>query len=315
MGGDVDASMMTAEQAAALADRARQLRKLAEKEVIRQLIEEDFPSGMISIVADSFDYWATITEVLPALKGKILVRIPNELGMAKVVMRPDSGDPVKIVTGYFDDELVCDSSDQPMLFEDGTYRSLEDGVKVTEHERKGSIQCLWDTFGGTETAKGYKVLNERVGLIYGDSISMERAFQILSRLMKKGFASCNIVFGIGSFTYNMLSRDTFGWAMKANYAEIAYKYGLHRIEIYKDPATDDGTKKSAKGLLRVVQEGMDYVLEDQITMEQFEEPCAYEVAFRDSKLLVDPALKDMRSRLKASWVCPDPDTIKMPRAA
>jgi nicotinamide phosphoribosyltransferase len=315
MGGDVDASTMTASQAAALAKRARDLRKLAEKEVIRQLIEEDFPIGMLSIVADSFDYWATITEVAPALKDKILARKPNELGMAKVVFRPDSGDPVKIVTGYFDDELVCDSEGTPMLFEDGTYRSLESGVKVTEHERKGSIQCLWDTFGGSETTKGYKVLHERVGLIYGDSISMERAFQILSRLMKKGFASCNIVFGIGSFTYNMLSRDTFGWAMKANYAEVKYEYGVHRIEIYKDPATDDGTKKSAKGLLRVVKEGMDYVLEDKITREQFEEPCAYEVAFRDSKLLVDPTLQDMRGRLRDSWVCPDPDTIKMPRAA
>lgn len=307
MGGDVDASTLTAEQAAALAKRSRDLRKLAEKEVIRQLIEEDFPAGMLSIVADSFDYWATITEVAPALKDKIIARKPNELGMAKVVFRPDSGDPVKILTGYFDDELVCGADDKPILFQDGKYRALHDGVRVTEHERKGSVECLWEVFGGTETSKGFKVLHERVGLIYGDSISLVRALQIFLRLARKGFASCNVVFGVGSYTYNMLSRDTFGWAMKALYAEVAGKWGADRIEIYKDPATDDGTKKSAKGLVRVEKEGNDFVLYDQQTLEQFELG-EYKTVFLNSQITVHPVLQEMRDTLMGSWVCPDPET-------
>ena len=307
MGGDVDVSTMTAEQAAGLAKRARDLRKLAEKEVIRQLIEEDFPTGMISIVADSFDYWATITEVAPALKDKILARKPNELGMAKVVLRPDSGDPVKILTGYFNDELVCDANDQPIKFQDGTYRALYDGVKVTEHERKGSVECLWEVFGGTTTDKGFKVLHERIGLIYGDSISLVRALKIFLRLARKGFASCNVVFGVGSYTYNMLSRDTFGWAMKALYAEVASEFGVDEIEIYKDPATDDGTKKSAKCLVRVEKEGDDYVLYDQQTLEQFNSG-EYKTVFLNSLILVRPQLREMRDTLMGSWVCPDPET-------
>jgi nicotinamide phosphoribosyltransferase len=307
MGGEVDERTMTAEQAAAIAKRARDLRKLAEKEVIRQLIEEDFPEGMLSIVADSFDYWATITEVAPALADKIKARRPNELGMAKIVFRPDSGDPVKILTGYFDDELVCDASDKPIVFPDGLYRALHDGVKVTEHERKGSVQCLYESFGGTETDKGFKVLHERVGLIYGDSISLVRALQIFLRLARKGFASCNVVFGVGSYTYNMLSRDTFGWAMKALYAEVEAMYGKDRIEIYKDPATDDGTKKSAKGLVRVEKEGDDYVLYDQQTLEQFEQG-EYKTVFRNSVITVRPTLAGMRGNLMDSWTCPDPET-------
>lgn len=73
-------------------------------------------------------------------------------------------------------------------------------------------------FGGNITNKGYKVLDEHVGLIYGDSITLERAGEILQRLQRKGFASCNVVFGIGSYTYQYSTRDSFGQAMKATWA-------------------------------------------------------------------------------------------------
>ncbi len=278
------------------------LRDLAEEEVIRELITVDFDSGMISIVADSFDYWNTVTKVIPKLKPEILARKPNELGQCKVVLRPDSGDPVKIITGYFNEELECNHFGTPVCADD-MYTVKATGEKITEVERKGSVQCLWETFGGTVTAKGFAVLESRIGLIYGDSISLKKALAIFQRLVRKGFASCNVVFGVGSYTYNMLSRDTLGWAMKANYAEVEDE----AIEIYKDPATDDGTKKSAKGLLRVEKEDSDYVLYDQQTLEQFEQG-EYETVFRNSLLLIEPTLTQMRARLRDSWVCPDPQT-------
>ena len=52
----------------------------------------------------------------------------------------------------------------------------------TDAEMKGSIETLWDIFGGTINSKGYKVLNPRVGLIYGDSITLQRYQEILKRL-------------------------------------------------------------------------------------------------------------------------------------
>jgi nicotinamide phosphoribosyltransferase len=127
------------------------------------------------------------------------------------------------------------------------------------------------------------------------------------RLVAKGFASNNVVFGIGSFTYNMLSRDSLGWAMKANYAVVKDEFGIDAIEIYKDPATDDGTKKSAKGLLRAEKIGNDYVLHDQQTVEEFNSG-EYVAVFRNSKFLKTFELQDMRTRLRESWVCPDPET-------
>ncbi|KVP96772.1 nicotinate phosphoribosyltransferase [Burkholderia ubonensis] len=292
---------------------AKELRRMAEFEVIRELITDIIPEGIISIVADSFDFWNVITNIAPALKDFILARKPDSLGNSKVVFRPDSGDPVKILTGYCDDELLCDGAGKPVL-RDGFYTVYGTGlvagekeIRITEAERKGAVECLWDSFGGSVTDKGFKLLDPHVGLIYGDSITLERAMAILSRLAAKGFASGNVVFGIGSFTYQVNSRDSFGWAMKAQFAEV----GDEAVEIYKDPATDDGTKKSAKGLLRVEQEGKDFVLYDQQTREQFDHGALVAV-FRDSKMLVEETVKGMRERLWASWTCPELGSVKFP---
>jgi nicotinamide phosphoribosyltransferase len=279
------------------------LRRLAEREVIREFVTRDYPSGMVSLVSDSFDYWNVITVIAKDLKDDILARKPNAIGQSRVVFRPDSGDPVRILAGYDDGELVR-NADGTFRMTDGKYLTAATNVAITEAERKGSVQCLWDIFGGTTTEKGYKMLNDKVGLIYGDSISLPRALEIMRRLAAKGFASSNVVFGIGSYTYNMLSRDTFGWAMKAIYAEV----GDEQVDIYKDPATDDGTKKSARGLLRVEKAGDEYVLHEQQTLEQFDAG-ELKPVFRDGELLVTTTLGEIRERLKASWVCPEPGSL------
>ena len=143
--------------------------KLDEIGTFRRLITEVYPSGIVSIVSDTWDFWQVITEYAATLKDEILARAPNALGQAKVVFRPDSGDPVKILTGYLPDELAGDAD------ADGMYTVKDTGGKITEAERKGAVECLWDLFGGDLTAKGFRVLHPRVGLIYGDSITLSRA--------------------------------------------------------------------------------------------------------------------------------------------
>lgn len=113
-------------------------------------------------------------------------------------------------------------------------------------EQKGAVQVLLEEFGGTITETGHKLLDSHIGLIYGDSITTKRCLTILERLKAKGFASGNVVFGIGSYTYQCVTRDTFGFAVKATYTVVD---GVP-VVIYKDPITDS-KKKSAKGLLFV----------------------------------------------------------------
>lgn len=198
----------------------------------RQLINDVHPSGFVSIVSDGYDFWQVIGEVVPALKDDIMKRV------GRVVIRPDSGDPVKIICG--------------------------DPEGATELERKGAIEALWDTFGGTITDKGYKQLDTHIGLIYGEAIRLERACEILKLLMHKGFASSNVVFGIGSYTYQYNTRDTFGFAMKSTWCQIDGKEKL----IFKAPKTDTGLKASQKGRVAVVYDNGTLVAKDQLSINE-----------------------------------------------
>ncbi|MEO6497900.1 MAG: nicotinate phosphoribosyltransferase [Chitinophagaceae bacterium] len=233
-----------------------------EYETFKRLICEVYPKGILSIVSDTWDLWKVLTDYLPRLKNEIVNR------PGKVVIRPDSGDPVDIICG--------------------------DPAGHTEVEKKGVIELLWDVFGGSTNAKGYKELVPQIGAIYGDSITIERATNICERLKQKGFASTNVVLGIGSFTYQYNTRDTFGFAMKATYGEVN---GDHR-EIYKDPITDDGTKKSAKGLIQIIKDGEGkYKLNDQCSWSEEQQGELKEV-FRDGQLLVDWSLSEMRAHIR-----------------
>lgn len=297
--------------------------KEGEIETIRRLVKEVYPAGIVSVVSDTWDFWQVVTDFAAALKSEIMSRQPDALGNAKVVFRPDSGDPVKILTGYFCTD-VPDVQDRAALqaaqaagFEavrdaaTGTYWLLGEDASarqtLREPEVKGAVQCLWDTFGGVQTDRGYKLLDPHVGLIYGDSITLTRARDILVRLERKGFASGNVVLGIGSYTYQYLTRDTFGWALKATYAEV----NGEPQELVKDPVTDSGVKKSAKGLLRVDKTPDGYVLHDQQTPEQAAGGALVPV-FRDGELLVEQSLAEIRARLQGSWTCPEAGSIRWP---
>ena len=160
-------------------------------------------------------------------------------------------------------------------------------------EEKGSIEVFWDTFGGTINEKGYKVLDSHIGLIYGDSITLERQEQILQRLADKGFSSENIVLGIGSYTYNMNSRDTLGLAVKATYGELKIDGNIEARPIFKDPKTDDGIKKSVKGLIKVNE---DLTFKDECTWEE-EDQGLLTTVFKDGELIKETTLAEIRNRI------------------
>ncbi len=268
---------------------------VAEYSFIKNLITKTYPSGIVSLVCDSFDFWGVLTKILPSLKAEIMARD------GKVVIRPDSGDPVKIVAGY----RVGDLTENPILIDnydvyrstDGIYykydEEIEDFVEcnLTQAEIKGAVEVLWETFGGTVTDKGFKSLDSHIGLIYGDSITLDRANEILTRLKNKGFASNNIVFGIGSFTYQYQTRDTLGFAVKATAGIVNGEVK----EIFKKPKTDDGMKNSAKGFLAVWQDSKEeYYLEDGYNHDI---KSLLSPVFENGKLLIDQNLVDIRNRI------------------
>ncbi len=183
-----------------------------------------YPTGILSVVSDTWDLWTVLTEYLPALHDQIMARD------GKLVIRPDSGDPADIICG---DPTAPEGSPEYL----------------------GVIRLLYNEFGGSIDfnggEQGYLLLDPHVGAIYGDGITYDRADDICTRLAALGFASTNVVFGVGSYTYQGNStRDSLGMAMKATWAEVD---GVGH-DLFKDPITDDGEKRSAKGRLAVLSD-------------------------------------------------------------
>jgi nicotinamide phosphoribosyltransferase len=275
-----------------------------EVETFRRLLET-YPTGILSVVSDTWDLWKVCTEHVVTLKEEIMARD------GKLVIRPDSGDPVDILCGLNSKEGFNET------LKDGVYEKHSSWfVFENEPKVKGVIELLWDVFGGTINEQGYKVLDSHIGAIYGDSITIDRAEEICKRLEAKGFASTNVVLGIGSFTYQYNTRDTFGFAMKATYVEVKHwDVATERLnesfnknsnpewiegrEIFKDPITDDGTKKSATGLLAVFENEINgsYELVDHCDWNT-EESGELKVIYRNGHFKNRTTLSEIRNRLK-----------------
>lgn len=313
-----------------------------EVQTFKHLLVDVYPTGIASVVSDTYNFWRTVTEILPELREEIMNRD------GKLVIRPDSGDPVHIVTGYraiewenaksmyykhmstispdntylLDAILNCNMTDMgygfsAWLISEGyelvvdaedfnvadtvnlkeTYKTGKVVVKrMLTAEIDGAIKTLYNIFGGTVNSKGYKVLDEHIGLIYGDSITLERAEEILSRLAEKGFASSNVVFGVGSYTYQYMTRDTFAFAVKATLAQMDGE----EIMLAKDPKTDSGLKKSAFGGVVPMWDGDKLEAVDGFGFAEFEvvldnPQCALKLVFCDSQPYGYVNLRDVRN--------------------
>lgn len=109
------------------------------------------------------------------------------------------------------------------------------------------IKLLAESFGYTINAEGYKVLDSKVGVIYGDFISYGMVDDILSAVADAGFSTDNVVFGMGGALLQQVNRDTYKFAMKTSAAKVDGKW----IDVSKNPSTDHG-KKSKSGKLMLI---------------------------------------------------------------
>ena len=234
--------------------------------MIKRLLTEIYPNTSFSMVSDSYDYWNLVDNLLPLCKNEIM----NHNGC--LLVRGDSGDPVEVVTQ--------------------------------------TVFHLWNIFGGTVNSKGYKVLDSHIKAIYGDSITPQRAQAIYTILTENGFAASNVALGVGSFSMQCLetfeehaaipafspyTRDTFGIAIKATYAED--ENGAP-IPIFKNPK-ESSFKKSHKGCVIVKEHEGELVAEDMHTyLETVEdENNLMEFVFCDGQMEKEYSLKEIRDRL------------------
>ena len=173
-----------------------------EEQLFEHLLDT-YPTGILSVVIDSYDYRNFILHIAQKFKDKILAR------EGKLVFRPDSGEPV--------------------------YTSLD------------VFLMLQSVFGSTLTKKGFKTLNPKVGLLWGDGIEISGMTDILENFYQNRVASQNIVFGMGGGLLQKVNRDTQRCAFKCS----AQKRNGQWYDIMKNPL--DTTKVSKKGKLGVLK--------------------------------------------------------------
>jgi len=173
---------------------------------------DSYPTGLVACVSDSFDiiracrdYWGT------ALRDKILSRD------GRLVIRPDSGDPVQTLKQIF--------------------------------------HILWDKFGGTTNDKGFKVLDPHVRVIQGDGVNFESISDICNMMIEEGFSIENIAFGMGGALLQKVDRDTQKFAFKCSSITINGEEAEVRknpIEINEKGERVQSFKKSKAGRLKLV---------------------------------------------------------------
>lgn len=228
--------------------------------LLKRLLTEIYPDTSFSAVLDSYDYWNVIDNVLPQIKPEIMAH------NGCMLMRGDSGDCIEVVTK--------------------------------------TVFKLWDEFGGTINSKGYKVLDPHVKVIYGDSITIQRCERIYEILKDNGFAASNVALGVGSFSFQCVeedgilkpfTRDTFSSCIKATYCEIDHK----PYPIFKNPK-EGGFKKSQKGCCLVYKnDNGELCYKDEYTWKEVSCNSKQELKaiFRNSELLIDDSLANIRNRL------------------
>lgn len=178
--------------------------KTGELDAYRNMIEKygDFP--IYSVVSDSFDIYAVCRDMFGgALKDEVLS------ANGTLVVRPDSGDPPKVVVDLLD--------------------------------------ILGEKFGCEWNAKGYKVLNPKVRMIWGDGLDPKMIESILFRMKLKNWSADNITFGMGGGLLQKVNRDTQKFAFKCSSVVVD---GQQR-NVFKQPVTDPG-KNSKRGRLSLV---------------------------------------------------------------
>jgi nicotinamide phosphoribosyltransferase len=185
------------------------LGKNGEEQVVENLLNE-YPTGILSVVSDSYDIYNFVSNIVGTkFKDRILARD------GVFVVRPDSITPTH---------------------------------PTPEEEMVWIMENLWANIGGTINSKGYKVINPKVRVLWGDGIDIEGIKKILYSITKAGFATENMAcFGMGGGLLQKVNRDTQRCAFKCS---AQYRDGRW-YDIQKNPK--DVSKASKKGKLKLIK--------------------------------------------------------------
>ena len=151
------------------------------------------------------------------------------------------------------------------------------------------LDILWEYFGGTINEKGYKVLNPKIGVIYGDGINMNTIDKILENVVKNGYCVDCIVFGMGGGLLQQINRDTFKFAFKC----AAGKINNFWRDVYKQPFTDSG-KNSKRGRMKLIKNNGSLIT---VAKMEYDDDNIMQPVFKNGELLRDFTFNEVRNNV------------------
>jgi nicotinamide phosphoribosyltransferase len=215
-----------------------------EEKIVGELLRT-YPTGILSIVADSYDVYNFAMNILGRRYNEAINRRDG-----KVVCRPDSGNPTEVV---------------PKL-----------------------LEILGREFGYTMNAKKFKVLNPKIGLLWGDGIDMNGIEDVLNVMKLNRWAAENIVFGMGGGLLQKIDRDMQRFAFKSS----AQQRGGEWFDIFKDPI--EGGKSSKRGRLKLLKHGDVY----ETVPESAEGTDVLQTVFENGELVREYTFAEARANAK-----------------
>jgi nicotinamide phosphoribosyltransferase len=231
------------------------LGKDGEPMIVKRLLEE-YPTGILSCVADSYDIYYFVSHIVGKFyKDKILARD------GVFVVRPDS---------------VSDLHNTP------------------ESMMLWIMESLWNSIGGTVNAKGFKVINPKVKVLWGDGIDPDGIRKILETLEQSKYSAANIAtFGMGGGLLQKINRDTQRFAFKSSWQQRSGQ----GFNVFKQPV--DVSKASKRGRLKLVNHlgahGSAYVT----VPEAAEGKDILETVFENGELVKDYTFTQARENARA----------------
>ncbi|KAA2244867.1 nicotinate phosphoribosyltransferase [Chitinophaga agrisoli] len=230
-----------------------------EPEIFRHVLDT-FPTGVVACVSDSYNIFRACEQYWG---GQLKEQVLNRDGV--LVIRPDSGDPIKTLLKVFD--------------------------------------ILMTQFGCTVNEKGYRVLPPQVRVIQGDGVSHSSIGEIYAALQKAGISAENLALGMGGALLQRVNRDTQEFALKASHAIVnGQEIDVQKMPVELDAQGQLRTsfKQSKAGRLKLVQEDDTYR-----TLEQGEAPGLkdeLELVFENGVVVTEHRFEEVRQRARAGIV-------------
>ncbi len=234
-------------------------------------ILETYPTGTVSIVSDTWDVYNVCRFIAtnPRLRKLILERD------GKLVLRPDSGNPIDVILKCLD------------ILEEG-FGSTSITRDFPKTNKEGVEEIV---------TKTYRTINSKLGLLQGDGIDIYTMNEICQVLEQKGWSIDNLVFGSGGGLLQKVNRDTIKAAIKASYIEI----NDVGFDIQKDPITAGGSKKSKKGrqFLGRDASGAYYTFTERLHSSEKSAHDLLNTIYQDGELLIETTYEQILGQIES----------------